>query len=112
MAELITMARARYQVVLVDSPPLGAGVDPYVLGTATGATVVVLRAGETDRQLAEAKLQLMERLPTRLVGAILNHIEVGHGAYKYYAYEYSPEIDLQIEEPFSPEPSPPLQAGR
>jgi len=28
--------RADYQVILVDSPPLGAGVDPYTLGTLTG----------------------------------------------------------------------------
>ncbi|MEZ4588522.1 MAG: hypothetical protein R2909_19250 [Gemmatimonadales bacterium] len=34
--------------------------------------------GETDRQLAEAKLQLLDA-SVRLLGAILNHIEVGHG---------------------------------
>jgi capsular exopolysaccharide synthesis family protein len=98
MTELMAALRRRFEVILVDSPPLGAGVDPFVLGTATEAVAVVLRAGETDRQLAEAKLQLMERLPTRLIGAILNHIDVGHGAYKYYAYEYGPEPTLQVEE--------------
>lgn len=111
MADLMTTIRRRYEVILVDSPPLGAGVDPFVLGTATGAVAVVLRSGETDRQLAEAKLQLLERLPTRLVGAILNHIEVGHGAYKYYAYEYAPEAEPVAEEPVAPE-GPPLPASR
>ena len=48
----------------------------------------MLRAGETDRQLAEAKLQVLDRLPIRLLGAILNDVRVGEGAYKYYAYNY------------------------
>lgn len=111
MSELMTALARRFDVVIVDSPPLGAGVDPFVLGTATGAVAVVLRAGETDRQLAEAKLQLMQRLPTRLVGAILNHINVGHGAYKYYAYEYGVDLEQPTEEPVATE-SPPLPATR
>jgi capsular exopolysaccharide synthesis family protein len=89
MVNLVKTLRSRFEVILVDSPPLGAGIDPFVLGTVTGGVVVVLRAGETDRELAEAKLQLMDRLPIRLIGAILNHIDVGKGSYKYYAYEYA-----------------------
>jgi polysaccharide biosynthesis transport protein len=112
MSDLVATLRRRFQVILVDSPPLGAGVDPFVLGTATGAVAVVLRAGETDRQLAEAKLQLMERLPTRLVGAILNHIDVGHGAYKYYAYEYVSDTEPPVEEPVGTEAPSSLPGSR
>jgi capsular exopolysaccharide synthesis family protein len=111
MTDLMASVRNQYQVILVDSPPLGAGVDAFVLGTATGSVAVILRTGETDRQLAHAKLQLMERLPTRLVGAILNHIQVGRGAYKYYAYEYTPEVEPVSEEPVGSEDRP-LPAGR
>ncbi len=112
MAELVSMARRQYQVILVDSPPLGAGVDPYVLSTATGAVAVVLRAGETDRQLAAAKLELLGRLPVRVVGSILNDIEVGYGAYKHYAYEYAPDAELPTEEPLSPVEKGVLDSGR
>ncbi|MFN0178778.1 MAG: polysaccharide biosynthesis tyrosine autokinase [Gemmatimonadales bacterium] len=106
MHDLMDIARRRFQVVLVDSPPLGAGVDPFVLGTATGTVAVVLRAGETDRQLAEAKLQLLDRLPIRKLGAILNHVEVGFGAYRHYAYEYNTgEVD--VDETPIPEPTQP-----
>lgn len=88
MQELMAKLKASYDVVLVDSPPLGAGIDPFVLSTASGNLVLVLRAGETDRQLAEAKLQVLDRLPVRLLGAILNDVRVGHGAYKYDQYSY------------------------
>ncbi len=89
MTDLIRTLQSRYQVVLIDSPPLGAGIDPFVLSTVTGNVIIVLRAGETDRELAEAKIRLMDRLPTRVLGAVLNHIDVGKGSYKYYAYEYT-----------------------
>lgn len=88
MQELMARLRQSYDVVLVDSPPLGAGIDPFVLATATGNLALVLRAGETDRQLAEAKLQVLDRLPIRLLGAVLNDVRVGHGAYKYDQYSY------------------------
>jgi capsular exopolysaccharide synthesis family protein len=88
MQELMGRLKASHDVILMDSPPLGAGIDPFVLATACGNLVLVLRAGETDRQLAEAKLQILDRLPVRLLGAILNDVRVGHGAYKYYQYSY------------------------
>jgi Mrp family chromosome partitioning ATPase len=58
-----------------------------VLGTATGNIMLVLRSGETDRQMAEAKLRLLDRLPVRVLGAVLNDIQT-KGVYKYYAYIY------------------------
>ena len=88
MRDLIVALKNQFDVVIIDTPPLGAGIDPFVLGTATSNMALVLRAGETDRQLAEAKLQVLDRLPVRLLGAILNDVRVGEGAYKYYAYDY------------------------
>ena len=52
-------------------PPLGAGIDPFVLGTLTGNMILVMRSGATERDLAEAKLQIVDQLPIRLIGAVL-----------------------------------------
>jgi succinoglycan biosynthesis transport protein ExoP len=98
MRELMTHLRSTYQVVIVDTPPLGAGIDPFVLSTATGHLAIVLRAGETDRQLAEAKLQILDRLPVRLLGAILNDVRLKEGAYKYYRYSYGYVADVEEED--------------
>jgi len=87
LGQLLLSLRSTYDVLLVDSPPLGAGVDPFVLGTATGSLVLVMRTGVTDRELAEAKLDMLDRLPVRILGAILNDVQRG-GAYRYYGYQY------------------------
>jgi polysaccharide biosynthesis transport protein len=92
MAEL----KGRYQVVIIDSPPLSAGIDPFVLSAATGNMMIVLRSGETDRTLAEEKLKLMDRLPVRILGAVLNSISAD-GSYRYYRYVYGYTTDDENE---------------
>jgi capsular exopolysaccharide synthesis family protein len=97
MAQFLAYARTAYQVVLVDSPPLGAGVDPFVLGTLTGSLLIVLRTGATDRELAASKLEGIERLPIRVLGAVLNDVEP-RGVYRYYGYltGYSAEAEPRM----------------
>ncbi|HXC25929.1 MAG TPA: polysaccharide biosynthesis tyrosine autokinase, partial [Gemmatimonadaceae bacterium] len=91
---LLDMVRSRFDVILVDSAPLAAGVDAYALGVATGSMVLVMRTGVTDRRVAKAKLKLVERLPIRLLGAVVNAVP-GAGLYTEYSYlhGYSPDID-------------------
>jgi capsular exopolysaccharide synthesis family protein len=88
MTELVGALKGRFNVVIVDSPPLGAGIDPFVLGTVTGNIMLVLRSGETNRQMAEAKIRLLDRLPVRVLGAVLNDIRTTESQYQYYSYVY------------------------
>ena len=93
MREMMAGLKTKYNVIIIDSPPLGAGIDPFVLSTATGNIMLVLRSGETDRQMAEAKLRLLDRLPVRILGAVMNDISTADHAYKYYRYVYGYTAD-------------------
>jgi len=88
MGALITALRPDYDVILIDSPPLGAGVDPFILGTATGNVLLVLRTGYSHREMTGAKLEVLDRLPLRTLGAVLNDVPRGAGTnyYSYYSY--------------------------
>jgi capsular exopolysaccharide synthesis family protein len=88
MQQLLASVRSRYDVVIIDSPPFTAGVDAYVLGAVTGSVITVMRSGRTDRGLAEAKLQILDRLPIRPLGAVLNAVAQGSMGYGYYRYVY------------------------
>jgi tyrosine-protein kinase Etk/Wzc len=94
---LLTGLRGAYDVILVDSAPLGAGVDPYALGTATGSMLLVLRTGVSDRVMAEAKVEVLQRMPVRLLGVILNDVRPGP-VYSYYAYALS-GYEIEQEDP-------------
>ena len=88
----------QYQVIIVDSPPLAAGVDPVVLATATRNLVMVLRSGKTDLPLAVSKLEVLDSLSVHTIGAVLNDVR-GGGAFKYYEYDptdYDEALDSQL----------------
>lgn len=85
MAQLVLGLRSEYEAVIIDSPPLGAGIDPLVIASLSGSLVLVLRTGVTDRELAESRLQDLDRLPVRVLGAVLNDVKA-KGVYRYYSY--------------------------
>ena len=87
MNDLLQGVREEFGVILVDSPPMTAGVDPLLLATATGNLMLVLRPGTSDRHLAEAKLAELERMPIRVLGAVLN--DVRSSPVSRYYHEYS-----------------------
>lgn len=88
MRELFAAMREQFDMVIVDTPPLAAGIDPFVLSTLTGNLMLVLRAGATERDMTEAKLQIVDQLPIRLVGAVMNDVRSTMNDYKYYSYSY------------------------
>ncbi|MFL5574186.1 MAG: GumC family protein [Gemmatimonadaceae bacterium] len=87
MGALILAVRRQFDVVIIDSPPLVAGMDAYALGAAAGSMLLVLRPAVTDRKLAAAKLEVVDRLPIRVLGAVINSIK-DEGAYRYYGNGY------------------------
>ncbi len=104
LTALIADLRDKYKVIIVDSPPLGAGVDAFSLGTQTGAMCIVVRRGQTNKDLAGAKLEMLNRLPIHVLGAILNDVspdDASYHAYSYYMDGYGTE-ELEDGEDDSP----------
>jgi len=60
-------------------------VDPYTLATLTGNMMMVLRTGTTNRDLTRTKLAMLQDLPIRMLGAVMNDVQPG-GIYGYYSY--------------------------
>lgn len=87
MQQLVQALLAEFDAVIVDSPPLGAGTDAYALGAATANMAVVIRRAATDLGMAEAKLQALDALPVRVIGAVLNEVDATSAMYQHYAYD-------------------------
>jgi len=94
MREVIDTLRERYDIVLIDSPPLLPVTDPVVLAQQADATLVVVASSQTKKgQLQHAVDQLVS-VNARRVGFVLNGITrqggTGYG-YEYgYSYRYGP----------------------
>lgn len=102
LAHFMGTLKRSYEVIIVDCPPLAAGGDALILGSLVGNMEVVLRTGSTDKQLTQAKLEQVQRLPIRILGAILNDVDPTqtYDAYYYSTYlpDYQPIADGEDDE--------------
>jgi protein-tyrosine kinase len=69
-AELLAEARARYDHVLIDSPPMVPFPDGRILAGSVDGYLLVVSAGRTPRKLVEEALGLLD--PAKLVGLVFN----------------------------------------
>jgi capsular exopolysaccharide synthesis family protein len=90
LPRMLAGLRPSYDAIILDSSPLAAGADAFALGTATGSMLLVLRTGVSDRELAQAKLEVLHHLPIRILGAVLNDVRPGNlfRNYSYYLEGY------------------------
>lgn len=92
MRRILEGFEARYDAVIVDSPPVLAVTDASVLGSQTDGIVLVLRAGETEQRSAERACDQLRRIGVRVLGAVLNEVSPTsseEGYYLQYYYSYS-----------------------
>ena len=93
MHELTTSLKKRFDVVLLDTPPVHAAADSLILGKISDGVLVVLRAGHTERASALDAIHRLTTIGIRVVGAVLNdpdHKVSEYEGYYYYDY-YGPE---------------------
>lgn len=87
---LLETLRPRYDLIIVDTPPVLAVTDAAVIGHHAGTSLLVVRFGINQaREIALAK-QRLEQNGVPIKGAIFNLVEkraAGYYAYAYYAYE-------------------------
>jgi capsular exopolysaccharide synthesis family protein len=102
LQHLLDRVRGHFDAIVVDAAPLGAGIDAFALGVACGTMALVLRMDHSDARMAQNKLDVLDRLPVRVIGAILNDISSSSNSmYTPYYDEY-----MLAEDPPTPAKSP------
>jgi receptor protein-tyrosine kinase len=90
MSDLLAHARAMFDVVVLDSPPLLPVTDAAVLAAQTDGAVIVVRYGKTTKEQVTGAVQRLQSVESEPLGVILNMIPAGgHGHYGY-GYGYAP----------------------
>jgi len=76
-----------YDLILVDSPPVLAVADALLLSSHVDGTLMILNAGEVNRDLAQQARDALLNVKANIIGAVLNRVEK-NGSYSYYYYYY------------------------
>jgi capsular exopolysaccharide synthesis family protein len=90
MSELITDVKARFDLVLIDSPPILGVSDASVLASEVDLTVVVIQHRKLPRNMLLRVKQAIENVGGNLLGVVLNNVDVRSDAqYQYYTSYYT-----------------------
>lgn len=84
---ILDEARARYDMVIIDSPPVLAVTDPAVLASMVDGTIVVVRAGTATRDAVRRTIAQLRATHAHVLGAVVNDVsrrQAGYGAYRAY----------------------------
>jgi len=85
MRAMLQESMATYRFVILDSPPLLNRADSRVLGSMVGATILVVKGGDTPRQVVQYAESQARSVGTNLIGVVLNNLDSSMNDYSYYA---------------------------
>lgn len=91
MKEFLKAIRERYDIILLDSPPVIAVTDSEILASLADASIIVVSSETTESELLVKSVELMKRDGSRFIGTVLNNFSYksGYGSYYKYYYYYS-----------------------
>lgn len=103
MANVLSELGQRYDMVLLDAPPLLPVTDGAVIGAACDGALLVVRHGRTTRNQVKAAVSALDAVSARLLGTVLS---MAPGAmsgpyYEYYSALEETEPDLEGTAPIA-----------
>lgn len=85
LREILRIAGAGFRRVIIDAPPILGVADTLIIGDICDGLALVIKANRTPlKHINDAKRTVEKNI--KIVGGILNDIEVGKDSYYYYHY--------------------------
>lgn len=92
-AHLIENAKANYDYVIIDAPPLGSVIDAAVISKVCDASVLVVAAKSVSYKFVRTVKEQLEKTGCPILGVVLNKVDMKQNKYygKYYGNYYGNE---------------------
>jgi capsular exopolysaccharide synthesis family protein len=91
--------REHFDWIVLDSPPVMAVADPSIVAHAADGVLFVVGAEMTARHAAQSALEQLESSNARIVGAVLNRVDVLRNSYYYSQYYRREYLDYYTPQP-------------
>jgi len=92
MKNFLETIKNEYDIVLIDTPPVGTVTDAAVLSTITDGVILLVSSGEISIEAAKRAKESLQKVRANIIGVVVNKIKINHDNYYYYNY-YSSEND-------------------
>lgn len=86
---MLEEAKQEYDMVVVDTPPLGSVIDSAIVAKECDGVMLVIVSGEISYRFAQKVKEQLEKSECRILGCILNKVDMSKGGkYGYYGKYY------------------------
>ena len=99
MKDFIKEAKRRYDFVFFDAPPIMGVSDATVLASGADLAILVIQYRKYPQSLAIRSRQMVEKVGGRLIGVVLNNINLASDASYYYYSGYNYHSNNNADEP-------------
>ncbi len=89
MKDLIDEAKQIFDIILIDTPPLLAVVDPVIVAAVADGVALVVQANKTARKPFVRAVEELKKSNARIIGVILNDIRMTKKDFYYRDYYHS-----------------------
>src|SRR6266850_2531678 len=89
MRNLLEGACESFKYIIIDSPPIASFTDGVLISSLVDGVLLVVHGGRTSRQVVKRTRQMLQEIGARIIGVVLNKIDVSSQRY-YYQQDYKP----------------------
>ncbi len=97
MRDTLATLRERYDFVILDSPPVLPVTDAVLIAREADGVVMVVKGHDTPRELLRRARDQLAQANTRLLGSVVNNVDLGWGDLffynRYYGYYAAPAVE-------------------
>lgn len=90
--KLLEDLRARFDYVVIDTPPILAVTDPAGVAARVDGVIVCMRLSRHTRDLGRRTVDSLREIGATIIGVVINGVEerdtYGYGSYRYSDYRY------------------------
>lgn len=89
MKDFLDKIKEEYDIIILDTPPVGLVTDSAVLSTISDVVILVTAFGQTDIDMSKRAKELLDKVNANIIGVVLNKVPTeGRSYYKYHYYQY------------------------
>lgn len=90
--EIIAATKFYFDLIIIDCAPVIPVSDPLILGSDVDGLLMVVKAGETPKEVCKRACSLVVEAEANLLGVALNNVKEAlpyYFNYRYYGYQYA-----------------------
>jgi polysaccharide biosynthesis transport protein len=88
MRSLVERASNHFKYVIIDSPPIASFTDGVLISSLVDGVLLVVQGGKTSRQVVKRTRQMLHEIGAKVIGVVLNKIDLRSQEYYYYHQDY------------------------